>query len=94
MKVHTKIISSAISDTKIPIYGDGTQIRDWLFVEDHVEAIVSVLELGRSGDVYNIGGGTELTNISLALMICKPWTLNLLYRPAILSNRLSLLKIA
>ena len=66
-----KIILSAISDTKIPIYGDGTQIRDWLFVEDHVEAIVSLLELGRSGDVYNIGGGTELTNISLALMICK-----------------------
>ena len=66
-----KVISSAVSHVKIPIYGEGAQIRDWLFVDDHIEAILSVLESGQPGGIYNIGGGTELTNISLALKICK-----------------------
>ncbi|HEY1222251.1 MAG TPA: GDP-mannose 4,6-dehydratase, partial [Acidimicrobiales bacterium] len=47
---------------KVPLYGDGLNVRDWLHVDDHCRAILLVLEKGRLGEVYNIGGGTELTN--------------------------------
>jgi dTDP-glucose 4,6-dehydratase len=50
---------------KVPVYGDGLNIRDWLYVEDHCKGIYLALTKGRSGEVYNIGGGTELTNIEL-----------------------------
>jgi dTDP-glucose 4,6-dehydratase len=54
----------------LPIYGDGLNIRDWLFVEDHCLAIELVLQKGRIGEVYNIGGGEELTNIEVVEAIC------------------------
>jgi len=48
-----------------PLYGDGQNVRDWLFVDDHCRGILAVLEGGRAGEIYNIGGGTELTNEEL-----------------------------
>ncbi|MFE4036082.1 dTDP-glucose 4,6-dehydratase [Priestia sp. YIM B13489] len=59
------VIYCALHNKKIPVYGDGMQIRDWLFVEDHCTAISSVLERGIPGEVYNIGGGNEKTNIEV-----------------------------
>ena len=68
-KLIPKIITNALSGQKIPIYGDGSQIRDWLFVEDHAIALALVLEKGRPGETYNIGGACEKTNLDVALMI-------------------------
>ncbi|WP_216828252.1 dTDP-glucose 4,6-dehydratase [Alkalihalobacterium elongatum] len=57
-----KVITNALNEQKIPLYGDGKNIRDWLFVEDHCRAIRMVLEHGEPGEIYNIGGGHERTN--------------------------------
>jgi dTDP-glucose 4,6-dehydratase len=65
------IIKSVLLGEKIPIYGDGTNSRDWLYVEDHCDAIYLVLSRGQTGEVYNIGGGTELTNLQLAKVILE-----------------------
>lgn len=70
------IIYSALHNKKVPVYGDGMQIRDWLFVEDHCRAIFSIFEKGTLGEVYNIGGGNEKTNLSTVRQI-----LNLLGKP-------------
>ena len=59
------LINNAKNDKQIPVYGDGTNIRDWLYVEDHCSAILTVLENGSSGSVYNIGGNNEKRNIDL-----------------------------
>ncbi|MBO0995696.1 dTDP-glucose 4,6-dehydratase [Bacillus sp. SD088] len=64
-----KVITSALAGDKIPIYGDGGQIRDWLFVEDHCRAIHAVLEKGKIGSVYNIGGDEEQTNLAVVEQI-------------------------
>lgn len=64
-----KIIKSILSGNKIPIYGKGKQIRDWIFVNDHVDALLLVLERGLIGSIYNIGGGVEITNIQLTKKI-------------------------
>ena len=56
------MIANAMEGLPLPIYGDGLQIRDWLYVEDHCRAIVAALERGRDGEVYNIGGNCALTN--------------------------------
>ena len=53
------------ANEKIPVYGDGKNVRDWLFVEDHCRGIYIVLTKGSDGETYNIGGGTELTNLEL-----------------------------
>ena len=65
------IIKSCVEQKPIPIYGDGLNIRDWLYVEDHCDAIWLVLTKGRLGEVYNIGGNNELDNITLVRNICK-----------------------
>lgn len=65
------IIRACLAWNPIPIYGKGDQIRDWLYVEDHCEAIECVLKKGRVGDSYNIGGNNEKTNIEIAKHICK-----------------------
>lgn len=57
------MIHNALTDKPLPIYGDGMQIRDWLYVEDHCAAINTVLERGVQGEVYNIGGNNEKANI-------------------------------
>ncbi|MBU0755288.1 MAG: GDP-mannose 4,6-dehydratase, partial [Planctomycetes bacterium] len=59
------MISNAVEDKPLPIYGDGKNIRDWLYVEDHCRAIRTVLERGRPGSVYNIGGNEEKTNLDV-----------------------------
>ncbi len=64
------IISNAKAGKPLPVYGDGQQIRDWLFVRDHCEAIHAILQKGRAGETYNIGGGNQPTNLSIVETIC------------------------
>ena len=64
------VIHNALSGKDIPIYGDGQQIRDWLYVGDHCSAIRRVLALGTPGDIYNIGGLNEKTNLTIVNLIC------------------------
>ena len=64
-------IQNALHDKPLPIYGDGQQVRDWLFVNDHCSAIRCVLELGTPGEVYNIGGGNEKTNLEVIHLLCN-----------------------
>jgi dTDP-glucose 4,6-dehydratase len=60
------LISRALEDQSIPIYGDGLQVRDWIFVQDHCRALDAVLHRGRAGEVYNIGAGHEWPNLEIA----------------------------
>ncbi len=64
------IILSALQGKPLPIYGDGMQIRDWLYVEDHCEAIRLVIAKGRPGETYNVGGGNQPYNLDLVKEIC------------------------
>lgn len=64
-------VTNLIDDLKVPLYGDGLNVRDWLHVEDHCRGIAAVIERGKAGEVYNIGGGTELTNIEITRMILE-----------------------
>jgi len=64
------VILNALAGRDIPIYGQGENIRDWLYVEDHAEALLTVLQQGRVGRSYNIGGDNEVRNIDLVQMIC------------------------
>jgi len=64
-KVIPLFVTNLFDGEKVPLYGDGQNIRDWLFVDDHCRGILAVLEGGRAGEIYNIGGGTELTNEEL-----------------------------
>jgi dTDP-glucose 4,6-dehydratase len=59
------MISNALEDRPLPVYGDGMQIRDWLYVDDHCRGILAVLEKGRAGEVYNIGGNRSLPNLEV-----------------------------
>ena len=65
------VILNALSGKPLPIYGTGENIRDWLHVEDHCEAIVAVLEKGAPGECYNIGGHSERANIDVVRSICR-----------------------
>lgn len=65
------IILNALEGKALPIYGDGKQIRDWLFVEDHAEALIRVVQEGRVGETYNIGGHNEKQNIQVVLTLCE-----------------------
>ncbi len=65
------VIHNALTDKPLPIYGNGQQIRDWLYVEDHCAAIRRVLEAGRVGEVYNIGGWNEKPNIEVVRTLCR-----------------------
>jgi dTDP-glucose 4,6-dehydratase len=73
------LISRALEDQSIPIYGDGLQVRDWIFVEDHCRALDAILQRGREGEIYNIGGGNEWPNLEIAGQI-----LDLLHKPRFL----------
>ncbi|MDR3476217.1 MAG: dTDP-glucose 4,6-dehydratase [Devosia sp.] len=64
------IIHNALSGKRLPVYGDGLQVRDWLYVKDHGSALRAVLAGGRPGETYNIGGGNERTNIDVVQGIC------------------------
>ena len=63
------MISNAIADQPLPIYGDGMQVRDWLYVDDHCRAILAAIERGRPGEVYNIGGSRSLANVEVVKMM-------------------------
>ena len=65
------IILNCIKGELLPIYGNGEQIRDWLYVEDHVRALLTVLFNGCSGETYNIGGNNEKTNLEVVMKICN-----------------------
>jgi dTDP-glucose 4,6-dehydratase len=65
------MISNALEDKPLPVYGDGQQVRDWLYVEDHCRAIRAVLETGEAGEVYNIGGNCSLPNLEVVRRILK-----------------------
>lgn len=70
-KLIPHLLQQALQGNPIPIYGDGTQIRDWLHVSDHVHALYLVLTLGRIGDTYNIGAHTAIANNQLIVNICE-----------------------
>jgi dTDP-glucose 4,6-dehydratase len=65
------MISNAMEDKRLPIYGDGMQIRDWLYVDDHARAILAVIERGRAGEIYNIGGSRALPNVEVVRKILE-----------------------
>ncbi|MBX7114275.1 MAG: dTDP-glucose 4,6-dehydratase [Myxococcaceae bacterium] len=63
------MVLNALADKQLPVYGDGKNVRDWLHVEDHCSAIIAALEKGKSGEVYNIGGGAERQNIEIVKLV-------------------------
>ena len=65
------IILNALEGKPLPVYGDGLNIRDWLYVEDHAQAIEQVIASGQPGETYNVGGGAEKTNLWLVKQICR-----------------------
>lgn len=65
------MILNALTGKPLPIYGDGKQIRDWLYVEDHCQAIWTIIQNGKLGESYNIGGGNQPTNIEIVKTICN-----------------------
>jgi dTDP-glucose 4,6-dehydratase len=65
------VILNALAGKPLPIYGDGQQIRDWLYVKDHCSAIRRVLEAGNLGETYNVGGWNEKTNLEVVNTICS-----------------------
>lgn len=71
-KLVPKIISNALQDKKIPIYGQGKNVRDWIYVEDHIDGINSVINHGKPGNIYNFGGNnSEIENIEMCKRILK-----------------------
>ena len=65
------MINNCLQDKSLPVYGDGQQIRDWLHVNDHVDAINRVIEKGRDGEIYNIGGNNEWANINIVKLLIQ-----------------------
>ena len=65
------MIANALNDKPLPVYGEGLNVRDWLYVEDHCRAIDLILRKGRIGEVYNVGGHNEMRNIDIVRLICK-----------------------
>jgi len=64
------VLLNALEEKKLPVYGDGQNVRDWLYVEDHCRALLRVLEAGRPGETYNVGGDGERSNISVVESLC------------------------
>ena len=65
------MIANAVQDKPLPVYGEGKNVRDWLYVEDHCKAIDLIVRKGRPGEVYNIGGHNEMANIDIVKLICS-----------------------
>ena len=65
------MIANALNDKPLPVYGEGINVRDWLYVEDHCKAIELIIHKGRIGEVYNVGGHNEMRNIDIVKLICK-----------------------
>ena len=64
-------VHNALAGNPLPLYGDGQQVRDWLYVKDHCAAVRTVLEHGRIGETYNIGGGSERANLDVVRLLCR-----------------------
>ena len=64
------MLTNALAEKPLPVYGDGKNVRDWLYVEDHCTALLGVLEKGRAGETYNIGAGCEKNNLELVTELC------------------------
>jgi dTDP-glucose 4,6-dehydratase len=64
-------VTNALDGLELPVYGDGMQVRDWIFVTDHCEGIWTAMERGRAGEVYNVGGGHEMPNIAITRRILE-----------------------
>jgi dTDP-glucose 4,6-dehydratase len=64
------MIMSSIRSEPLKVYGDGSQIRDWLYVDDHAQALITIVTHGKIGETYNIGGNTERTNLEVVHLIC------------------------
>ena len=64
-------IINALNEKKIPVYGDGKQIRDWIYVSDHCNALLKCIEYGKEGETYNIGSCNQITNLELVKLICE-----------------------
>ncbi len=69
-KLIPHMIISALSGKKLPIYGNGLQIRDWIYVEDHISALIRICQKGKIGETYNIGGNKQIRNINIVKKIC------------------------
>src|SRR5579862_1262653 len=69
-KLIPHMIIRGLAEQELPLYGDGKNVRDWLYVEDHAQALTSVLQHGRVGDTYNIGGRNERTNLEVVHAVC------------------------
>jgi len=82
------MIINALTGRELPVYGDGMQIRDWLYVEDNCRAIELVFERGGAGEVYNIGGGFERRNIDVVEAICGILAEKLKQEPGELMSRI------
>lgn len=80
------IILNAIAGKKLPVYGDGAQIRDWLYVEDHARALYKVVTEGEAGETYNIGGHNERKNIEVVQTICNILNELIIDKPGGISN--------
>jgi len=65
------MIANALNDKPLPVYGEGINVRDWLYVEDHCKAIDLIIHNGRIGEVYNVGGHNEMRNIDIVKLICR-----------------------
>ena len=65
------MIANALADKPLPVYGEGLNVRDWLYVEDHCRAIDLIIRKGKDGEIYNIGVHNEMRNIDIVKMICK-----------------------
>jgi dTDP-glucose 4,6-dehydratase len=64
------MILNALEGRALPVYGDGSNVRDWLFVEDHAAALIAIAERGQPGESYNVGGDSERTNLQVVERIC------------------------
>src|SRR5215207_5626233 len=64
------MIQNALAGRPLPVYGRGENVRDWLYVDDHVDALLTVLRAGRVGETYNVGGGSERRNVDVVRAVC------------------------
>ena len=65
------MIANALRDKPLPVYGTGENVRDWLYVEDHCRAVDLILRRGKAGEIYNVGGHNEMTNLDIVRLICR-----------------------
>ncbi len=91
-KLIPKTILNAIKGKKIPIYGNGNQIRDWLYVQDHIEALILIFNKGKIGETFNIGGKNELRNIQVVSTICEMLDKKVIQKPKNLDSFFSLVE--